>query len=126
MFLVDTSVFLEILLAGPRAPIAKTFLEANAGLLYVSDLTLLTLSRFLLVKMSGDAYKSFMEDVTGAFKIAALRPALIVELASFDSKHKLGHMIAYNLRLAMERGFCIVTLERSYDSVGAEIEVKYL
>jgi uncharacterized protein len=40
MFLVNTNIFLEILLAQEKREICKEFLEVNSGNIYISDFSL--------------------------------------------------------------------------------------
>jgi hypothetical protein len=40
MFLADTNIFLEILLAGDKAETCKNFLSQNLGKIHISDFSL--------------------------------------------------------------------------------------
>jgi predicted nucleic acid-binding protein len=63
MYLVDTNIFLEILLNDPNSQACETFLNNNIGNLCISDFSLHSIGVILFRRNIPSSYKRFIDDV---------------------------------------------------------------
>jgi hypothetical protein len=63
MFLADTNIFLEVLLAGNKAEACKAFLAQNYGKICLSDFSLHSIGVILFRQRQESVFKAFFEDV---------------------------------------------------------------
>ena len=64
MFLADTNIFLEVLLAGNKAETCKAFLDQNPGKIHLSDFSLHSIGVILFRQRKELVFKAFFEDVS--------------------------------------------------------------
>ena len=72
MFLVDTNIFLEILLNQERREECKRFLDGNVGGLGVTDFSLHSLGIILFRYGKEEVYRRFVEDVAANARVLSL------------------------------------------------------
>jgi len=72
MFLVDTNIFLEILLGQDKKEVCKRFLAKNIGNLNITDFSLHSIGVILFRYSKEDIFRKFVEDVMPDTKILSL------------------------------------------------------
>ena len=72
MFLVDTNVFLEILLGQEKKETCKQFLDNNIGNLNISDFSLHSIGVILFRYNKGDVFQRFIQDVMPQVRLLSL------------------------------------------------------
>ena len=72
MYLVDTNVFLEILLTQEKKNICKKFLTDNSGNIYINDFSLHTVGVILFDDEKEDIFLKFANDILSNLVIVSL------------------------------------------------------
>ena len=72
MFLVDTNVFLEILLGQEKKETCKQFLDNNIGNLNISDFSLHSIGVILFRYNKEDVFQRFIQDVMPQVRLLSL------------------------------------------------------
>ncbi len=117
MFLLDTNVFLEILLGQTKASSCKRFMIDNAGDLVVSDYTIHSIG-IALFKLARPAdFKSFLDDVRPAFTIATVPAAHLEDVIDASKMYGLDFDDAYQVAVAKTSGASIVTMDQHFSKV---------
>ena len=119
--LVDTNVFLELLLAQSRADEARKLLENSEGHdLFVSDYALHSIGLLLLRRRKTDVFRQFLSDVfvkAGATMLSLTAgdlDAVIDAAADFN----LDFDDAYQYTTAEKHGLTIVSFDSDFDRTG--------
>ncbi len=118
MFLVDTNIFLEILLDQENADAAKKFLtDVDSPRLFMSDFSLHSIGVILFRLDSRDILQEFIQDVIldGGVKVIHIEPSglnIVVEAAkSFD----LDFDDAYQYALSKKFDLQIISFDGDFD-----------
>lgn len=121
MILVDTNIFLEILLKRKKSEICKTYLDSNASALFISDFSLHSLGLILLKSNALDVLRKFLNDSFPAIRILTLPISSYESLIAAAQKFSLDfddayqHAIAKNFSLKIARW--IKTFDESMTSI---------
>jgi len=126
MFLVDTSIFLEILLAQHKAEIGKRFLSVNLGNLCISDFSLHSVGIILFREGKEEYFQLFVNDVMPKTKLLTLPEHLYGELASLKTTINLDFDDLYQFRVAKEFNLQVVTFDSHFSKVSNLISVQLL
>ena len=118
MYLVDTSVFLEIFLKRGRSPEAKKFLtQTSYSNLYITDITLYTLGLILFKHHGHQAYMHLLNDMFQ--KGEAWRIQLLLEnmnkVVEVSQKYELSFNDAYQYVAAEIYGLTLISYNDVYD-----------
>ena len=126
MYLVDTNIFLEILLEQARKTMCKNFLRTHAGHLHISDFSLHSIGVILLRNGKDEVFKKFAQDVLPNAEIVTLTkdnyPNLIEDKMAFG----LDFDDVYQFNIVKETGLTLVTMDKDFKSVQHEIQVMFL
>ena len=125
MFLVDTNVFLEILLGQAKKEICKRFLDDAAAELHISDFALHSIGVILFRYHKEDVFLGFISDVLPRIAILALPIDSYAEVATARKSHGLDFDDAYQHAIAKHFGIRIVTMDRDFERTGDD-SVLYL
>ncbi len=126
MFLVDTNIFLEILLGQDKKEACKTFLNNNIGHLYISDFSLHSIGVILFKYNKANLFKEFIKDVFLSTKLLSLPVELYAELADIRKNLGLDFDDAYQYSIAKYYGLKVVTMDKDFEKVKEDIEVLFL
>ena len=116
--LVDTNIFIEVLLNQASARDARTFLENRKGhQLYVSDFALHSIGLLLFRHNQHEAFRQFLRDVIdragiGMVSLGAPEMDALVEVAA---KFNLDFDDAYQYSAANRHGLKIVSFDADFD-----------
>lgn len=126
MHLIDTNIFLEILLAQEKGNLCKKFLNANIGSLYISDFSLHSIGVILFRNNREESYRNFINDILPNIRIAALPKRAYEDL--FEIRKYLGFDFddAYQYGIAREYDLQIVTMDRDFEKADGEINIVFL
>jgi predicted nucleic acid-binding protein len=126
MYLVDTNIFLEILLAQEKQKICKKFLNDNIGKIYISDFSLHSIGVILFKNNKEKLFQKFVRDIICNAKIIALEDRFYTKLADIKTTLALDFDDAYQYEIAKEYNLKIVTMDLHFDKVKKEIKVIFL
>nr|MDO8119102.1 PIN domain-containing protein [Candidatus Sigynarchaeota archaeon] len=117
MFLLDTNIFLEILLGQAKAASCKKFMIDNASNLIVSDYTIHSIG-IALFKLARPAdFKTFLDDIRPAFNIRTVPTTHLEEVIDANKLYGLDFDDAYQVAVAKATGASIVTMDQHFSRV---------
>jgi predicted nucleic acid-binding protein len=126
MHVLDTNIFLEILLTQEKREICKRFLDANVGNLHISDFSLHSIGVILFRNNKEGIFKKFVEDVIPKVKIIGLSKESYKDLPEIKKKFDLDFDDAYQYKVVKDHNLEIVTMDNDFEKVEHEIKVMFL
>jgi uncharacterized protein len=123
MFLADTNIFLEVLLAGNKAETCKAFLAQNPGKIHISDFSLHSVGVILFRQRQELVFKAFFEDVSINTQILSLAKESYLKLPEIRQRFNLDFDDAYQFQVAEEHSLAIATMDRDFNRVRKQLEV---
>ena len=125
MFLVDTNIFLEILLGQEKKTICKEFLDNNAGNLNISDFSLHSLGVILFRYDKEEVFRHFIEDVFPKIAVLSLPGDSYLNVIRSKEILKLDFDDSYQYGLAKHYGLTIITMDKDFEKI-QDINVRFL
>jgi len=125
MKLIDTNIFLEILLNQEKENKCKAFLENTTGEIYISDFSLHSIGVLLFKSGKPRIFSEFLNDTLVNIPLISLSIDLYDLTLQAKERFNLDFDDAYQFAIAKENGLSIVTLDKDFKRVKG-IEVKYL
>ena len=123
MFLADTNIFLEVLLAGNKAETCKAFLAQNSGKIHISDFSLHSIGVILFRQRQELVFKAFFEDVSINTQILSLAKESYLKLPEIKQRFNLDFDDAYQFQVAVDHKLAIATMDKDFNRVRGELEV---
>ena len=123
MFLSDTNIFLEVLLAGENSESCKAFLLENIGRIHISDFSLHSIGVILFRQRQEMVFNDFFEDIFENTHIISLPKESYVKLPEIKQRFNLDFDDAYQFQVARDLKLAIVTMDKDFNRVRGEIEV---
>ena len=125
MFLVDTNIFLEILLGQEKKTICKEFLDHNAGNLNISDFSLHSLGVILFRSDKEEVFRHVIEDVFPKIAVLSLPGDSYLNVIRSKEILKLDFDDSYQYGLAKHYGLTIITMDKDFEKI-QDINVRFL
>ncbi len=126
MHLIDTNIFLEILLKQEKKETCKEFLKKNKGNLYISDFSLHSIGVILFKNKKEDSFLKFLNDLFLDTEVITLSPELYHNLPESKKSLNLDFDDSYQIEVAKEYNLKIVTLDSDFKKVQDKIEVIFI
>lgn len=126
MYLLDTNIFLEILLAQEKSSVCKQFLCENTPPLFVSDFSLHSIGVILFRHDKEQLFNAFLSDLATKVEILSLAAASYSTLSDLKEKYNLDFDDSYQYKIAEDNELIIVTMDKDFRRVEEEIQVKFL
>jgi hypothetical protein len=118
MYLLDTNIFLEILLQREKSKASKHLFIANSSTdLFISDFSLHSLGVFLFQRNRHETYVRFVKDIiikTG-ITVIGLDPEEVLALAEISKGFHLDFDDAYQYAVAQKYGLQIMSFDADFD-----------
>lgn len=125
MYLIDTNIFLEILLKQKRKEKCKKFLNANLGQLHISDFSLHSIGVILFRKRKVTVFQKFIDDSMPNTKLLSLPADRYKDVVKAQKEFGLDFDDAYQYGIAKSYGLKLVTMDDDFKQI-ADIEVTFL
>ena len=125
-YLVDTNVFLEILLSQAGRAKCEAFLESEDGAAWISDFSLHSVGVLLFRKNRPQLFKKFVNDTLPQFTVLSLDRATYAEVIQAGGDFALDFDDAYQFCVAAENHLHIATQDKDFARVKPEIGVKFI
>jgi len=125
MFLVDTNIFLEILLGQDKKKDCKKYLDNNIGKLNITDFSLHSIGVILFRYGKEDIFQKFIEDVIPAVKILSLPVEQYREVVGDRRILNLDFDDAYQYSVAKYYGLKVVTMDKDFERI-KDVEILFL
>jgi len=116
-YLVDSNIFLEILLAQAKAEKCKSFLQEHRGSLYISDFSLHSVGVVVFRENKPSLFEKFLNDSLPQLTILTLSSQRYFTLLSFREQFQLDFDDSYQCSIAGEFGLTIATMDQDYSKV---------
>ena len=125
-YLVDTNVFLEILLNQTGRKKCEAFLQDEKGAAWISDFTLHSIGVLLFRQKRSELFDQFAADTLPQFTILSLSEAGYSKLADVNTRHDLDFDDAYQFAVAQENNLTIATQDKDFQRVRNVVDVRML
>jgi len=122
MFLLDTNIFLEILLKQDKKEDCKKFLDDHIGNLNITDFSLHSIGVILFRYGKEEIFQKFIEDVLPNTRLLALPVERYREVVSVRKSLDLDFDDAYQYNMAKYYGLKVVTMDRDFQKI-KDIEI---
>jgi predicted nucleic acid-binding protein len=124
--LVDTNIFLEILLNQPNTQRCKDFLQKDPGAGWISDFSLHSIGVLLFRRQRADIFRKFTSDTLPVLTVLSLSSAGYTQVIVARDKYQLDFDDAYQFCVAREHNLAVATQDRDFDRVKHEITVRFI
>lgn len=125
MYLVDTNIFLEILLKQIRSQDCKIFLDKNIGKLNITDFSLHSIGVILFRQNRDDLFQKFLKDILPKIQLVSLPKNLYKEIAKNRKKFGLDFDDSYQYSVCQHLGFKFATLDQDFKGI-SDIGIVFL
>jgi predicted nucleic acid-binding protein len=124
--LVDTNIYLEILLGQPNKERCKQFLRENSGECSLSDFSLHSIGVITFRGRRAQAYRTFLQDTLPGVALLHLDKHGYPAILHAHEHLGLDFDDAYQFALAQSHGLTLLTQDRDFEGVQREISVRFL
>ena len=125
-YLVDTNVFLEILLGQAGRRKCEAFLQGEKGAAWISDFTLHSIGVLLFRQERPELFDKFAADTLPQFAILSLSETGYSQLAEINTRRGLDFDDAYQFAVAQENNLTIATQDKDFQRVRNLVDVRLL
>ena len=125
MYLVDTNIFLEILLGQDKKEVCKSFLDENIGDLNTTDFSLHSIGVILFRYSKEDIFHKFVEDVMFDTKLLSLPMELYRDVVTVRKNLNLDFDDTYQYSVAKYYGLKVVTMDKDFEKI-KDLEILFL
>ena len=125
MFLVDTNIFLEILLGQDNKEVCKRFLDKNIRNLNITDFSLHSIGVILFRYSKEDIFRKFVEDVMPDTKILSLPMELYRDIVTVRKNLNLDFDDTYQYSVAKYYGLKVVAMDKDFEKI-KDVEILFL
>jgi len=125
-YLVDTNIFLEILLNQERKDDCKMFLEKNIKKLFISDFSLHSIGVILFRNKKEKIFNMFVADILQNIEILSLTKFKYSYLKDIKKKYQLDFDDSYQLAIAQDHNLEIATMDFDFKKVSDSQKVLFL
>ncbi len=125
MFLLDTNVFLEIILGQDNKEKCKTFLNNHFENLNLSDFSLHSIGVILFRYKKEDIFQKLIEDIIPSIKLLSLPYDQYTGIVKIRKNLSLDFDDAYQYIIAKYYGLKIVTMDKDFENI-KDLEVIFL
>ncbi len=125
MYLVDTNIFLEILLAQEKSSDCKDFLNKNYDKIFISDFSLHSIGVILYRYNKKEIFKKFVQEILSEIKILNLPSQEYDIFINSSQLPNLDFDDLYQYSIAKYYDLEIVTMDSDFKKI-KDINVKFL
>ena len=125
MFLVDTNIFLEILLKQDKNNICKAFLDENISLINISDFTLHSIGVILFRHNEEKLFSKFISDTLPETCLISLPRNGYEEVTQIKEEYNLDFDDSYQYCICKKYDLQLVTMDQDFKKA-KDIEVVFL
>jgi predicted nucleic acid-binding protein len=125
-FLIDTNIFLEILLGQERKEKCKIYLNQRLGKIYISDFSLHSIGVILFKLEKQNKFDLFLDDILPRIETLGLPLIDYKKVRKISSKYKLDFDDAYQTSVAESYGLIITTIDKDFRKIEADYKVEFI
>jgi predicted nucleic acid-binding protein len=124
-FLVDTNVFLEILLSQDKKEHCKMCLNDNIGILNITDFSFHSIGVILFRYAKEDIFQKFIEDVIPNIQLVSLPIILYMEVINAKRNLNLDFDDAYQYSTAKYYELTVATMDKDFKKI-KDVDILFL
>ncbi len=117
VLLLDTNIFLEILLEQDRSKACKELLRKNLGEMYISDFTLHSIGVILFKQNEDELFLKFITDILHKIQLLSLPRNKYITVVSNRKKYKLDFDDSYQLSVCKHFGLKLITMDHDFKKI---------
>ncbi len=125
-YLIDTNIFLEILLDQANKERCKKFLQNHVEQCGISDFSLHSIGVITFRKQRENRYQEFLEDVLPALSILHLEKMDYAKVLTAHKNFELDFDDAYPFTLARSLGLTLATQDKDFRRLKNEISLEFI
>ncbi len=125
MYLVDTNIFLEILLKQDKSETCKSFLSKNIGAINISDFTLHSIGIILFRQNEEQTFLKFILDTLPKTNLISLPKDKYNEIINIKRKFDLDFDDSYQFSICKHFDLKFITMDQDFKEV-RDIEIRFL
>lgn len=125
MNLIDTNIFLEILLQQEKSKLCKQFLIDNKSNLNISDFSLHSIGVILFRQNEEETYLNFINDILPSTNLVHLPMSAYSELVTVKQEYNLDFDDSYQYLVCKTFSYDLVTMDNDFKKI-KDINIKYL
>ena len=125
-YIVDTNIFLEILLEQEKKEICKNFLESHIGEISISDFSLHSIGVILFKYDKVKLFSTFLEDTLDKLDILTLSKERYQKIIEISEQYKLDFDDSYQFLLSQENEITLATQDNDFKIVDKVISILFL
>jgi predicted nucleic acid-binding protein len=125
-YLVDTNIFLEILLNQPGRKKCEAFLQDERGAAWMSDFTLHSIGVLPFRQKRAELFNKFAADTLSQFTILSMSVTGYSKLDEINRRSGLDFDDAYQFSVALENKLAIATQDKDFQRVCNLVAVRLL
>lgn len=123
MYLVDTNIFLEILLKQEKSEYCKSFLYKNIGRIYLTDFTLHSIGVLLFRQDEEELFLKFVSDILTKVQLVSLPKDRYKDVYITKKKINLDFDDSYQYCVCERFGLKLITMDSDFKKVeGKKVE----
>ncbi len=122
-YLLDTNIFLEILLKQEKAEDRKTFINKNEGDICISDFALHSIGVILFRNNLFDVFNLFVKNFISRIYILTLDKTGYNTISKLSNKYKLDFDDSFQLTVANEFNLSLITLDADFANLSKEYKI---
>ncbi len=116
-FLIDTNIFLEILLHQDKNDICKDFLKRNIDNLFVTDFSLHSIGVIIFRQKKEDLFSRFVEDTLSNIQLLSLPRDLYSDVVDARKRLDLDFDDAYQYSVCKHNKLTLVTMDHDFEGI---------
>ncbi len=124
--LIDTNIFLEILLNQEKNEVCKAYLSQKIGKICMSDFSLHSIGVILFRYKKFDLFNTFVNDVLAKVKLVTLQPGTYIRVTEIANQFKLDFDDAYQVGVAESLNLSISTMDNDFSKVGQSYKINFI
>ena len=125
VYLVDTNIFLEILLQQNKSKNCKLFLDKNIGVLNISDFSLHSIGVILFRNKKEKIFLKFISDILPKIGLISLPKDDYKEFINIKKKIELDFDDAYQYYICKQFNLKLITMDQDFKKIN-NIEIQFL
>jgi uncharacterized protein len=124
-YLVDTNIFLEILLSQSKKEKCKSFLQENSGSLFISDFSFHSIAVILFRFKAYDVLLKFVRDIE-SIEILSLSKKQLDAVTQHSKEFNLDFDDSYQLEVMKNFKLKFKTMDHDFKRVTKNFEIEFL
>lgn len=125
MYLIDTNIFLEILLQQDKSKNCKLFLDKNIGSINISDFSLHSIGVILFKNNKENIYLKFIYDSLQKIELLSLPKNSYSELNAIKKKYNLDFDDSYQYSICKYHNLKLITMDNDFKKI-KDIKIQFL